>query len=70
MSLGGGRRTDATPFNARGQWSDRGITRPVPPPGVLHGQAAFERASGAANGLARRVREMSEHLDHTAEALA
>jgi hypothetical protein len=37
---------------------------------VLRGQAAFERASGAASGLARRVREMSEHLDHTAEALA
>jgi hypothetical protein len=53
------------PFNARGQWRDRNITRPFPPPGMLRGPQRYERASGAAGGLARRVREISDHLGHT-----
>ena len=49
------------PFNARGLWPDRSITRPVSPPGMLRGQQPYERARGTAGGLARRVCEMGEH---------
>jgi len=53
------------PSNARGQWPDRGITRPVRRQAYCAPRQPYERASGAAGGLARRVREMSDHLDDT-----